>query len=205
MSGFVYIWYDRKHKRYYLGSHWGREDDGYVCSSRWMRNAYKIRPNDFKRRILARVEESRQALLHEEQRWLFMIKPEELKVRYYNAARCASGWRTLGMKKTDEHKRKISDALKGRKHSEERRRNISNAQRGKKRGPHSEEHVSKIRESLTGKKHTEERRLNNSKSHRGKNLSEEHRRNIGNSLRGKKRGPYKKKCIEIVSTREEEE
>ena len=31
--GFVYIWFDRKHKRYYIGCHWGHEDDGYVCSS----------------------------------------------------------------------------------------------------------------------------------------------------------------------------
>ncbi len=27
--GFIYLWRDRKHNRYYLGSHWGSEDDGY--------------------------------------------------------------------------------------------------------------------------------------------------------------------------------
>ena len=26
--GFVYIWYDRKYKKYYIGSHWGYENDG---------------------------------------------------------------------------------------------------------------------------------------------------------------------------------
>lgn len=26
--GFVYIWRDRKYNRYYIGCHWGREDDG---------------------------------------------------------------------------------------------------------------------------------------------------------------------------------
>lgn len=50
--GFVYIWYDRKHKRYYIGAHWGHENDGYVCSSSWMKKAYKNRPEDFKRKIL---------------------------------------------------------------------------------------------------------------------------------------------------------
>ena len=25
--GFVYIWFDRKHRRFYIGSHWGTEDD----------------------------------------------------------------------------------------------------------------------------------------------------------------------------------
>lgn len=31
--GFVYLWFDRKHKRYYVGCHWGTTEDGYVCSS----------------------------------------------------------------------------------------------------------------------------------------------------------------------------
>lgn len=81
--GFVYIWFDRKHKRYYVGCHWGTETDGYVCSSSWMKQAYKIRPNDFKRRILSRIED-RSKLLEEEYKWLALIRPEELKVRYYN-------------------------------------------------------------------------------------------------------------------------
>jgi len=87
--GFVYIWYNRKHKRWYVGSHWGTEDDGYICSSRWMRRAYRRRPTDFKRRIIAWVSTSRRDLLNEEQRWLEMIKPEELRIRYYNLMRRA--------------------------------------------------------------------------------------------------------------------
>ena len=51
--GFVYIWRDRKHKMFYIGCHWGTEDDGYVCSSNRMRNAYNRRPNDFKRKIIS--------------------------------------------------------------------------------------------------------------------------------------------------------
>jgi hypothetical protein len=82
--GFVYLWFDRKHKRYYVGSHWGTENDGYVCSSIWMRKSHTRRPNDFKRRILKRLTTSRSELLTEEQRWLNMIKPTEKKIRYYN-------------------------------------------------------------------------------------------------------------------------
>src|SRR5208337_5265410 len=84
-DGFVYIWRDRKHNRYYIGSHQGTENDGYICSSNWMRNSYKRRPEDFKRRILTRMIATRKELLIEEQRWLSMIKSEELKTRYYNA------------------------------------------------------------------------------------------------------------------------
>ena len=82
--GFVYIWYDRKHKRYYIGSHWGTEDDGYICSSKWMMQAYKLRPKDFTRKIISRIYSCKQDILSEENRWLSMIKPNEIKTRYYN-------------------------------------------------------------------------------------------------------------------------
>lgn len=83
--GFVYIWYDRKYKRYYVGCRWGSEDDGYVCSSSWMKASYKKRPDDFKRRIIARVYTNRADLYEEEYRWLSMMKQEELHgPRYYN-------------------------------------------------------------------------------------------------------------------------
>lgn len=82
--GFVYIWYDRKHKRYYIGCRWGKIEDGYVCSSSWMKKSYKRRPQDFKRRILQTNIVDKQALLQEEYKWLQLIKHEELGKRYYN-------------------------------------------------------------------------------------------------------------------------
>jgi len=82
--GFVYIWRDRKHNRYYVGCHWGTETDGYVCSSRWMNQAYKLRPKDFKRKIIKRGFLDRTQLFKEELRYLNMIKPNEIKNRYYN-------------------------------------------------------------------------------------------------------------------------
>jgi hypothetical protein len=84
LSGFVYLWYDRKNKRFYLGSHWGKEDDGYICSSNWMYNTYKRHPEHFKRRIIARITSSRRDLMFEELRWLYMISESEIKTKYYN-------------------------------------------------------------------------------------------------------------------------
>lgn len=90
--GFIYIWLDRKKKRYYIGSHMGSIDDGYICSSNWMRNTYKRRPQDFRRKILyLHKSADRSSLLQEENRWLQMIKPEELKTKYYNRTRFAFG------------------------------------------------------------------------------------------------------------------
>jgi hypothetical protein len=84
--GFIYLWFDKKHKRYYVGSHWGFVADGYICSSRWMRKSYRRRSEDFKRRILQIVPE-RKNLFAEEQRWLDMIKDRELRKRYYNLSK----------------------------------------------------------------------------------------------------------------------
>lgn len=83
-SGFIYIWMDRKHNRYYIGCHWGFENDGYICSSKIMKKAFKRRPYDFKRRIIKRNISSRPELYVEELRYLKMIKPEELRSKYYN-------------------------------------------------------------------------------------------------------------------------
>lgn len=89
--GFVYIWYDRKHKKYYVGSHWGNIDDGYICSSTWMRNAYKYRKEDFKRKIIAKVYSSKNDLLIKEYEYLSLIKEEELGKKYYNMTNHLNG------------------------------------------------------------------------------------------------------------------
>jgi hypothetical protein len=110
--GFVYIWRDRKHKRYYIGSHWGTETDGYLCSSNWMRDAHKRRPHDFKRRILARVHTSKQDLLVEEGKWLALIPKEEIGKKYYNLHNSQPGhWTATDNKLSIGDKIKI--ALKG--------------------------------------------------------------------------------------------
>jgi hypothetical protein len=93
--GFVYIWKDKKYCRFYIGCHWGAENDGYICSSRWMRKSYRRRPEDFKRRTVAKVHTNMKDLLEEEHRWLLLIKDEELGKKYYNISKKHFGhWST---------------------------------------------------------------------------------------------------------------
>ena len=99
--GYVYLWYDRKRKIFCLGSHHGSLDDGYITSTGWMMRAYKVRPNDFKRRVLVyNTENDKKRTRVLEQVWLDLIKFEELSiyeneqkgtVRYYNIKNFASG------------------------------------------------------------------------------------------------------------------
>lgn len=123
--GFVYIWFDRKHKRYYIGSHWGTEDDGYICSSSWMKRAYKLRPEDFKpRRTIVKIYTNRHDLLVEEHRWLQMIKPEEISPntptpRYYNLNLNFQNHWTADKQKQKTVREKLSQAIKKRREDPE--------------------------------------------------------------------------------------
>jgi hypothetical protein len=180
--GFVYIWRDRKHKRYYIGSHWGTIDDGYICSSGWMSKAYKIRPEDFKRRIISYVYSNRVDLLNEEKYWLDMIKDEELatknttvetrkKIRYYNFTKVMKNpWHSTpdGISKIGD---KISKLKTGKSVpcSPEKAKAISKAKKkkfeekkklfGYKVTP---ETLEKMSQNRKGKTHTEEWKKQNS-------------------------------------------
>lgn len=205
MSGFVYIWFDRKKKRYYIGSHWGSENDGYVCSSSWMKQAYKKRFADFKeRRILARVNTTRDDLLKEEQRWLDMIKPEELGKRYYNLIK-SSGRRWH----TDEEARKtvgqrISYAHQNMSPEKKKKfcESASKAKLGKpssfKGKKQSPEAITKIKEARARQTFSDETRRKLSESRCGKPRSEETKRKIAET---KRRQWLEKKKNESMASR----
>jgi hypothetical protein len=172
--GFVYIWFDIKHKRFYIGCHWGSEDDGYICSSRWMRQSYKRRSVDFKRRIISRVYSNRNDLLVEEGKWLQLISENQLGNRYYNLTNHTNGhWTsdsskrlTVGQKISIANKGRISSA-KGIPLSEERKQKLSTMWKGKSKNyTRSEETRTKIsansrrlqaegRVGMAGKRHSE--------------------------------------------------
>lgn len=52
MSGFVYKWVDSSNDMYYIGSHKGTVDDGYIGSGTHFNRAYSKRPECFTRQIL---------------------------------------------------------------------------------------------------------------------------------------------------------
>ena len=214
-SGFIYLWYDKKRKMFYIGSHWGTEDDGYICSSNRMRDAYRRRPQDFRRRVIKR-NIGRDELLVEEHKWLQLIPENELGKRYYNLRQHKWGhW------STDENKRltvgqkisaspnraaNISKANKGRTISNETRQKISESVSKTM----TEEHRALLSEKCSGWQHTEKARLKIAQAGMGRVYSEETKRKIGaaqkgkvvsestrqklrEAVQGKKRGPYKKR------------
>lgn len=170
--GFVYIWRDRKHKRYYIGAHWGTEDDGYICSSKWMLKAYKIRSQDFKRRILQRIYKSKKETFNAEEKWLQLIKDEELKNKYYNCVRYVSAyWEDKKYIKGIKNRSFILNYIDMSSHI--RCYHQSLARKGK---PHSEEHKAALRKPKSPR-------------------SEEHTINLSNAIKGLTYKIKKTKCI----------
>ena len=169
-QGFVYIWYDRVYKRFYIGCHWGTEDDGYVCSSSCMSRAYKKRPQDFKRRILVRNIPTRQQTFEEEYNFLRRIKPEEVKTRYYNwHIEKKTHWSATPEAKTIAQK-------------------SGQTRRGKSLGPCSQEKAAKISAAKKGKALTEEHKESLKAARIGLHLSDDHKAAISASHKSKKEG-----------------
>lgn len=145
--GIVYIWRDRKHKRYYIGCHWGIESDGYICSSTWMKQAYNKRPADFKRRILSIIKTTRKDMFDEEAKWQNLIKADELRVRYYNIKRHGDRHWSSSKEQYQNVQQKISNTMK-EKHNDTEYRKIYEAGQAKRDYTHSEVTKEKRRASM---------------------------------------------------------
>lgn len=87
-----------------------------------------------------------------------------------------------GQQKSEETRKKLSEAKKGKRHSEEHKKKLSEAHKGKHL---SEEHKKKIGEANKGKQFSAETRNKMSEAHKGKKLSDEHRRKLSESQKGK--------------------
>ncbi len=123
---------------------------------------------------------SRDELIAAEQRHLdaaFAAYPERL----YNQLRTAGS--TIGFPASEERKRKISEANRGRIFTDEHRRRLSEAHRGQ-RPP--EETMRKVRQSLIGRPVSEETRRKIGAANRGKKRTPEQRQVLSNNQRGRK-------------------
>lgn len=212
-SGFIYLWYDRKNKRYYIGAHWGSLDDNYICSSPWMKKSYNNRPEDFKRRILKSNISTRKEMYNQELRYLNMIKESEIKPnnntpRYYNLnIKNNEMWhkynehiKTIGQKISAAKKGKSLPCTPEKAAAISRAKKEAFAKREAELGyKFTEEHraeMSRVQKSLN-RKHTEEWKTANSermkqqwadgtRESRGP-ISEDHRSKISAGLTGFKR------------------
>ena len=118
--GFVYRWTDSSNGMYYVGSHCGSVDDGYVGSGTLFKRAYKKRPNAFEREILYTGEH------HQEVEDLILKTLDvENDNKSYNLKAIGWGGSRKGIKRSEETRKKQSESRIGMKFSDEHKANIS--------------------------------------------------------------------------------
>jgi len=120
--GFIYKWVNHVNKKYYIGSHYGPLDDGYVGSGVWFRRAYNKNPENFSRTILKYLtSEDPVELLTLEQQYLITECEVGNKDKCYNISRRAGGgWQLAGKADSEiaEIYSKISNTLKNKTEQE---------------------------------------------------------------------------------------
>lgn len=192
-EGFIYIWFDKKRRMYYIGCHWGTCDDGYICSSKWMRDAYRYRKQDFRRRIIQR-NIPKDLLLEVEYKWLQLINDKDIGIKYYNLSKKHFGHWHINDQTRKSVRQKLSEAAKNLHNDPTYREKYETGM--KNRPPQTAEQIKKRAKANTGKKRTEETKRKISESNKGKimgPLSDEHRRKVSESLKGEKNPFYGKK------------
>ena len=125
-TGFVYRWYDTSNSKFYIGSHKGNPNDGYLGGGVLFRRAYAKRPESFIREIMytgVNYREYEQIILDYED----AANNEEC----YNLVNQAWGGSPKGIKKKPSTRLKMSEASKGVLKSKKHRESVSKSMRGK--------------------------------------------------------------------------
>lgn len=178
LNGKIYVGKDERNDPNYLGS-------GYILK----KAITKYGKHNFVKEILEECND-REALNVCERFWIKKLNCLDSNIGY-NVAEGGTGGNTFAGKNEDELiqiKKKISDNLKGRVFSEEHKRNLSEKAKLRKgnkpckfKGMKYEDYMDTEKAIALKEKH-KERNI-------GKILSKEHKEKIGDSSRGKKRGP----------------
>lgn len=175
----IYKITNKLNDKIYIGKHkTDNLDDGYMGSGTAIRHAVKkYGIENFTKEILYDVDDEE-----------LMDFVEELLVDEAFVARKDTYNLTLGgrgrthVEHSEETRRKLSEANKGKHHSEESKKKMSEAKKGFR---HSEETKKKMSNAqsghpgyMKGKHHTEESRRKISEANSGRSFSEEHKQNI---------------------------
>ena len=159
------------HKHHIIPRHMGGSDD----------------PSNIVELTIEEHAEAHRKLYEEHGRWqdrlawqglAGMIGKDELLKELQSESKKGENHPFFGKPRSEETRRKISEANMGNSPSEETRRKISKTLTGTKRGPHSEEHKRKISEAqkgkprpegsgMIGKKHSEETKRKISEANKG--------------------------------------
>jgi hypothetical protein len=186
-NSFVYQWTDIKTKKMYIGVHKGSPIDGYICSQDDFLEQYNSRPNnEFIREIIGEYDNYEDAREIECRllEWVDAAK----NPKYYNKSNSGIYFFRDG-KHSVETKQKMSNVRKGVPKSEDHKQKISKALKGKQNflgKKISKEHKEKISEANKGRIVSEETKKKLSQARKKRITTEETRKKLSVVHKGKK-------------------
>ena len=150
-QAFVYCWTDWATNKLYVGVHKGQPDDGYVCSSKYVLEAYNKRPQDFTRQIIASGNAFDMCNF---EKCILKAANAAADPDFYNLHNGNGDFTTLGVSPTEAQRKKVSVRMKGENHplfgvpwTQERREKTIKSLTGLKR---SENIKNKLSVKMTG-------------------------------------------------------
>lgn len=204
-EAFVYCWTDRKTNMLYIGCHKGSQDDGYVCSSKWVLEEYKKRPEDFTRQIIAEGTQDDCLMLETS-----ILKSVDAKrnPEYYNQhngdgkfipKKGAYLWPESRKKKHSERYKGVNNPFYGKKHNDESNKKNREAHLGKHHTEETRKLWSEQRQgegnSNYGKHWDEEWKDRQREKMKGRKVSDETRAKQSMAAKGKKHPQKKVACV----------
>ena len=171
MDKFYYVYkitclMDDWNGKFYIGKHFGTEDDSYAGSGKliiqYFKHYGKVKDETYIKEIICKA--TADTICDLERYYISKNIDSEL---------CLNLQRQSG-NQCKETRRKLSESHKGKQFSDERNRKISEGLKGRKL---SEDHLKHMSESLKGK----------TPWNKGKQLSAEHKRKLSEAKKGKKR------------------
>jgi group I intron endonuclease len=148
-------------------------------SSKLQRAWKKYGESCFSFTVIEYVEDKAQLVIREQ----YYLDTFRSATNGYNVSKIAGS--TLGVRYSEESRRKISAIAKCRVATEETRRKMSETRKGRKRGPMSQDAKEKIRQAALGRKASPETRAKMSASRRGRKLSADHAAKLAAASRAK--------------------
>lgn len=175
---YVYLIRNNINKKFYIGKHSTNDlDDGYLGSGRVIKQAIKkYGRENFSKQILCFCDTAEDALLVEE----FLVTPYLIsRDDCYNANIGGKGGSIKGKKRSEETKKRISNSLKGNQYakgkhypfSEEHKRKIREANKGRIISKEQRDIISKRNKGnkyCLGRKLSDETKRKISEAHKGK-------------------------------------
>lgn len=192
---------------YYIGQHkTDNLNDGYKGSGIKIKKYYKKYPNDYKKEILCFCVDEDDLNQKEDFYVGDLYKTDPLCLNLVSGGMhrsCSDETRkkisdaNKGKQRTEEIRKKLSDALTGKQHSEETRKKMSDARKGENNPMYGKHFTEESRKKMSNaaKNRSEEIRKKISDAQKGKTVSEETRKKLSDAVKGENNPSYGSKWM----------